>query len=33
MRALELLAKHFNLLKETEIKVDNYIITVVRDDK
>lgn len=32
MRALELLAKHFNLLKENEVKVDNYIITVVRDD-
>jgi hypothetical protein len=31
-RALELLAKHFNLLKEAEVKVDNYIITVVRDD-
>ena len=32
LRALELLAKHFNLLKESEVKVDNYIITVVRDD-
>jgi hypothetical protein len=32
MRALELLAKHFNLLQENEVKVDNYIITVVRDD-
>lgn len=32
MRALELLAKHYNLLKENEVKVDNYIITVVRDD-
>ena len=32
MRALELLAKHFNLLKESEVKVDNYIITVVRED-
>ena len=32
IRALELLAKHFNLLKEAEVKVDNYIITVVRDD-
>ena len=33
MRALENLAKHYNLLKENEVHIDNYIITVVRDDK
>ena len=33
MRALENLAKHYNLLKESEVHIDNYIITVVRDDK
>ena len=33
MRALENLAKHYNLLKENEVRVDNYIITVVRDDE
>ena len=31
--ALQLLAKHFNLLKENEVKIDNYIITVVRDNE
>jgi hypothetical protein len=32
MRALENLAKHYNLLKENEVQIDNYIITVVRDE-
>ena len=31
MRALENLAKHYNLLKENEVHIDNYVITVVRD--
>ena len=33
MRALENLAKHYNLLKENEVHIDNYVITVVRDDE
>ena len=30
--ALDSLAKHYNLLTENEVHIDNYVITVVRDE-
>ena len=30
--ALEILAKHLNLLKQEEVKIDNYVINVVREN-
>jgi len=33
LRALEDLAKHYNLLRENEVQIDNYVITIVRADE